>query len=76
MRANHMQASATQLQAKPFLKWAGGKTQLLPQFAEHFPPELQAGRISRYVEPFLGGGAVFLEIAQRYAPSLPPNRWC
>lgn len=54
-------------QAKPFLKWAGGKGQLLAQMAQHYPPELRAGRIRRYIEPFLGGGAVFLEIAQRYA---------
>ena len=53
--------------AKPFLKWAGGKSQLLPQFEAHFPPELAAGKISRYIEPFLGGGALFLSIAQRYA---------
>lgn len=53
--------------ARPFLKWAGGKSQLLAQFARYYPPELAAGRIQRYVEPFLGGGAVFLEIAQRYA---------
>lgn len=53
--------------AKPFLKWAGGKSQLLPQFEAHYPPELAAGEINRYVEPFLGGGALFLAIAQRYA---------
>lgn len=53
--------------AKPFLKWAGGKSQLLPQFEAHFPPELAAGKITRYIEPFLGGGAVFLSVAQRYA---------
>lgn len=52
--------------AKPFLKWAGGKGQLLAQFAPYYPPELATGGIRRYVEPFLGGGAVFLEIAQRY----------
>lgn len=53
--------------AKPFLKWAGGKSQLLAQFAQHYPPELAQGKLTRYVEPFLGGGAVFLELAQRYA---------
>jgi DNA adenine methylase len=53
--------------AKPFLKWAGGKAQLLSQFEAHYPPELAAGKIKRYIEPFLGGGAQFLSIAQRYA---------
>jgi len=35
---------------KPFLKWAGGKTQLLEQIATHFPPELISGDIQRYNE--------------------------
>ena len=52
--------------AKPFLKWAGGKTQLLAQFAAHYPRQLVNGEISRYVEPFLGGGAVFLDVVQRF----------
>jgi DNA adenine methylase len=50
--------------AKPFLKWAGGKTQLLPQIAERLPAALNEGGVTRYVEPFLGGGAVFFHIAQ------------
>lgn len=54
-------------EAKPFLKWAGGKSQLLAQFEAYYPPQLAAGKISRYIEPFLGGGAVFLSIAQRYS---------
>ena len=54
-------------QAKPFLKWAGGKSQLLPQFRFHYPPQLSSGRMRRYIEPFLGGGAVFIDIAQRYS---------
>lgn len=53
--------------AKPFLKWAGGKTQLLAQMRTHYPPELDDGGISSYVEPFLGGGAVFLDVMQRSA---------
>jgi len=52
--------------AKPFLKWAGGKTQLLEQFVEYFPPELKNGSLKNYYEPFLGGGAVFFFIAQNY----------
>lgn len=53
-------------QAKPFLKWAGGKSQLLSQFENLFPAELKQGKIERYVEPFIGGGAVFFEIVQKY----------
>jgi DNA adenine methylase len=55
--------------ARPFLKWAGGKTQLLAQFASHYPHQLASGEISRYVEPFLGGGAVFLDVVQRFSIS-------
>ena len=53
--------------ARPFLKWAGGKTQLLDQFSNHFPLELVAGNITRYVEPFLGGGALFLDLVGRFS---------
>ncbi|WP_243156420.1 DpnII family type II restriction endonuclease [Clostridium sp. C8-1-8] len=42
---------------KPFLKWAGGKTQLLPQIIERLPTDFHKKR--RYVEPFIGAGAVF-----------------
>ncbi len=38
----------------PFLKWAGGKTQLLPELDRHIPTDF-----ARYFEPFLGGGAFF-----------------
>ena len=51
---------------KPFLKWAGGKRQLLNHFAAIYPPALKAGTITNYYEPFLGSGAVFFDIAQRY----------
>lgn len=52
--------------ARPFLKWAGGKTQLLQKFERFFPVELKQGKIDEYFEPFIGGGAVFFYIAQRY----------
>ena len=45
---------------RPFLKWAGGKTQLLDEFHNRLPEEIQAGKITRYAEPFIGGGAFFL----------------
>jgi len=49
--------SPPEARPRPFVKWAGGKGQLLP----HLQPWLQA-RCSRYVEPFLGGGAVFFHL--------------
>jgi len=53
--------------AKPFLKWAGGKTQLLDEIDKRLPKEdIQNGEIDTYVEPFVGGGAVFFHIAQNY----------
>lgn len=54
------------LRAKPFLKWAGGKTQLLPAIQARLPSELEHGTIKRYVEPFIGGGAVFFYLSQFY----------
>ncbi|RMH40274.1 MAG: DNA adenine methylase [Gammaproteobacteria bacterium] len=47
-------------QAKPFLKWAGGKQQLLKQFERLFPSQF-----NRYIEPFLGGGAVYFYLWNR-----------
>ncbi len=52
--------------AKPFLKWAGGKGQLISEIDERLPDGLRNGSIDTYVEPFVGGGAVFFHIAQNY----------
>jgi DNA adenine methylase len=54
------------IRAKPFLKWAGGKTQLLKQFESYYPASLKLGKIKKYIEPFIGSGAVFLEICQKH----------
>jgi DNA adenine methylase len=54
------------IHAKPFLKWAGGKNQLLGQFENYYPTELKKGTLHNYVEPFVGGGAVFFALAQKY----------
>jgi len=51
--------------AKPFLKWAGGKGQLLKQISDFLPNELKTDEIT-YFEPFLGGGAVFFHVVQNY----------
>ena len=45
-------------EARPFLKWAGGKRQLLPQLRRFYPERFRA-----YHEPFLGSGAVFFDLA-------------
>ena len=46
------------VQARPFIKWAGGKTRLLEQYKPFLPTEFE-----RYHEPFLGGGALFFHLA-------------
>jgi DNA adenine methylase len=43
--------------AKPILKWAGGKTQLLKNLEDKFPKSY-----NKYIEPFFGGGAVFFHL--------------
>ncbi len=54
------------VKAKPFIKWVGGKSQLLEQFENFYPNELRKGIIKNYVEPFLGGGALFFALSQHY----------
>lgn len=52
--------------ARPILKWAGGKGQLLPQLNSHLPEKLKVGTIKRYIEPFVGGGALFFDLIGNY----------
>lgn len=54
-------ASNGLVEAQPFLKWAGGKSQLLSQLDAHFPKS-----ITSYCEPFVGGGAVFFHLKARF----------
>lgn len=52
--------------AKPFIKWAGGKGQLLNTLDKMFPKELINGNVKTYIEPFVGGGAALFHILQNY----------
>jgi len=47
---------------RPFLKWAGGKRQLLPELRARMP-----ATFGRYFEPFVGGGALFFDVAPKEA---------
>lgn len=49
---------------QPFLKWAGGKRQLMNEIKENLPKDIKE---LKYYEPFIGGGAVFLEIEPKRA---------
>lgn len=51
--------------ARPFLKWAGGKRQLIPQLNELLPNELYDNDFT-YVEPFVGGGAMLFFMLNKY----------
>lgn len=55
------------LAAAPVLKWAGGKGQLLPALNLNYPKELINNHIDTYIEPFVGGGAVFFDIANQFS---------
>jgi DNA adenine methylase len=51
-----------QVSIKPFLKWAGGKTQLLPELTKYIPK-----KYNKYIEPFIGGGAFYFHLNPREA---------
>ncbi len=48
---------------KPFLKWAGGKGQLLKEIEQYYPFDY---KITKYAEPFVGGGAVLFDILSKF----------
>ncbi len=50
---------------KPFLKWAGGKSQLLSDIRQKYPKDLGIS-INKYCEPFIGGGAVLFDLLSKY----------
>lgn len=52
--------------AKPFIKWVGGKTQLLEEVKKSLPADMHMRNELTYIEPFVGGGAVLFWILQAY----------
>ncbi len=53
-------------QARPFIKWVGGKTQLLDEVRKSLPRDFAINQHITYIEPFVGGGAVMFWILQAY----------
>ena len=54
---------------KPFLKWVGGKRQLISQIDKYLPKEF-----NKYIEPFVGGGAIFFYLLPKQALLLDINK--
>ncbi|MBX3018534.1 MAG: Dam family site-specific DNA-(adenine-N6)-methyltransferase [Bdellovibrionaceae bacterium] len=59
-----------EFRAEPFIKWAGGKQALVSQLLPHFPKTYK-----RYLEPFIGGGAVFFSLRHPVAVISDQNEW-
>ena len=57
-------SKTTDRSAKPFVKWAGGKGQLIKEIEKYYP--FEKGNITKYAEPFVGGGAVLFDILNKY----------
>ena len=52
--------------ARPFIKWAGGKTQILQALKDNLPKDLGT-KITKYAEPFVGGGALLFSLLEEYS---------
>ena len=52
--------------AKPFIKWVGGKSQLIEQLEAQLPADFDNWENVTYIEPFVGGGAMLFYMLQRY----------
>lgn len=53
-------ADSSPVQAKPFVKWVGGKRSLLPELLKRIP-----AKFNNYYEPFVGGGALFFALKNK-----------
>ena len=55
---------------KPFIKWAGGKSQLLPEIEKRLPSFIFDNEKFNYVEPFIGSGAVLFHLLTNYSDNI------
>ncbi len=62
---NNLNTTMTEKIAKPFLKWAGGKTQLINDFEKSLPKNITKGKFT-YIEPFVGSGAILFWVLNNY----------
>ena len=67
--AETLEEQETAPKARPFVKWAGGKQQLLPQLLKQVPASFK-----RYWEPFVGGGALFFSLGPQRATLVDANQ--
>jgi len=67
-RVEQPREEGAQGSCRPFVKWAGGKRQLLPELQRYLPPHFE-----RYIEPFVGGGALFFELSARLRSTRQPR---
>jgi DNA adenine methylase len=58
-------SSGVEPRVKPFIKWAGGKVQILPEIRALYPKGL-GKTFTKYAEPFVGGGAVLFDVLSNY----------
>ena len=54
------------MRAKPFIKWVGGKGQLIEQLDAQLPADFGNWEDATYIEPFVGGGAMLFYMLQQY----------
>ncbi len=64
-KSTKIQLIEDDIQVKPFIKWAGGKSALLEDIKKFYPSELGKS-INKYCEPFVGGGAVLFDVLSNY----------
>ena len=60
--SEYVKPQIEKIPTKPFLKWVGGKTQLLDELKKYVPRDF-----NRYIEPFVGGGALLFDLAPKRA---------